>query len=144
MKNGWINSIRNKIHRDIKPDNILISYPDSENPYPTAKLADFNVMKNLDMTMAKTQQGTPLYMAPEVATGEGYSETVDIYSLCATFYYIFKTHGPYFDSTVKSSIELHNRKMDYKNYKPLTKDECSARMDRTWRMSTERTSLNSM
>jgi serine/threonine protein kinase len=51
-------------------------------------------------------------MAPEVAMGDGYSEKVDIYSLCATFYYLFKAHGPYFDQTVKSSIDLHHRKMD--------------------------------
>lgn len=134
---------RKKIHRDIKPENILISFTDDDNPFPVAKLADFNVMKNLDMTMATTQKGTPLYMAPEVAMGEGYTENVDIYSLCATFYYLFKAHGPYFDSTVKSSIDLHNRKMDFKNYKSLTKMECSAKMDRTWRMSMDRFSINS-
>jgi hypothetical protein len=82
-------------------------------------------------------------MAPEVAMGDGYSEKVDIYSLCATFYYLFKTHGPYFDSTVKSSIDLHNRKMDFKNYKSLTKEECCAKMDRTWRLSMDRLSINS-
>lgn len=134
---------RKKIHRDIKPDNILISYDETKDKYPIAKIADFNVMKNIDMTVAKTQKGTPLYMAPEVSMGDGYSEKVDIYSLCATFYYVFKTHGPYFDSTVKSSIDLHFRKMNHKNYKILTKEECCAKMDRAWRQSQDRLSLNS-
>lgn len=89
-----------------------------------AKLADFNVMKNIESSLARTQKGTPLYMAPEVAYGEKYSEKVDIWSLCATFYYIFKSHGPYYNNSVKSSVELMIRKKDVKNYEKLSEFYC--------------------
>lgn len=82
-------------------------------------------MKNLESSLAKTQKGTPLYMAPEVAYGEKYSEKVDIWSLCATFYYLFKSHGPYYNNTVKSSVELMIRKKDVKNYEKLSEFYCS-------------------
>ncbi|MFN2604593.1 MAG: serine/threonine-protein kinase, partial [Gemmatimonadaceae bacterium] len=52
------------IHRDIKPDNILIAADG------TPKLADFGLTKDLtavagDMTMAGHLLGTPNYMSPE-------------------------------------------------------------------------------
>lgn len=89
-----------------------------------AKIADFNVMKNLESSLARTQKGTPLYMAPEVAYGEKYSEKVDIWSLCATFYYVFKSHGPYYNNKVKSSVELMIRKKDLNNYENLSEFYC--------------------
>lgn len=82
-------------------------------------------MKNVESSLARTQKGTPLYMAPEVAYGEKYSEKVDIWSLCATFYYIFKSHGPYYKNTVKSSVELMMRKKDIKNYEALSEFYCA-------------------
>lgn len=110
---------RKKIHRDIKPDNILISFEGD------AKLADFNVMKDIERTLASTEKGSPLYMAPEVATGdEKYSTQADIWSLCATFYHVFKGIGPYNDRTVRSSVQLALRKKDINNYKQLTEIEC--------------------
>jgi hypothetical protein len=89
-----------------------------------AKLADFNVMKNVEATLARTQKGTPLFMAPEVAYGERYSEKVDIWSLCASFYYIFKSHGPFYTHNVKSSVELMIRKKNIDHYEKLNERYC--------------------
>lgn len=105
------------MHRDIKPENILID----EDGH--AKLADFGIMKSIEKTLAKTQGGSPYYMAPEVALGKGYSCSVDIWSLCATFYHVFKGIPPYFNSSVKSEYQLILRKRDPANYDPLTIEE---------------------
>lgn len=69
------------IHRDIKPDNVF------RNPYGSYKLGDFGIAKQLDVTRSVySQKGTSMYMAPEVAKGEHYNKSVDIYSLGIMLY----------------------------------------------------------
>ncbi|ELP86125.1 protein serine/threonine kinase, putative [Entamoeba invadens IP1] len=72
------------LHRDIKPDNVLIfslNYTEKIN----AKLTDFGSSRNVNqmisnMTFTKGI-GTPVYMAPEVLNKEKYTESADMYSL---------------------------------------------------------------
>lgn len=65
------------IHRDIKPDNILLH---SLHPLHI-KLADFSLSKaSNDLT---THCGTPTYLAPENYTEKSYTPAVDIWSLGA-------------------------------------------------------------
>lgn len=70
---------RNFLHRDIKPDNILLD----ENG--KAVLADFGVTKVLEQTRFTTQTGgligTPAYIAPEIWQGEPASSASDLYAL---------------------------------------------------------------
>ena len=59
------------IHRDLKTENCLVT------DYVSAKIADFGTSRAKgedDVTM--TSIGTPLYVAPEVVTGEFYDEKV--------------------------------------------------------------------
>ena len=81
-------------------------------------------MKDIEKTLAKTEKGSPLYMAPEVSHGMKYSGKADVWSLCATFYKIYKGKGPYFDKSVRSSFALAQRKQDPKNYLPLSQNDC--------------------
>lgn len=75
------------IHRDIKPDNVF------RNPYGSYKLGDFGIAKQLDVTRSVySQKGTSMYMAPEVAKGEHYNKSVDIYSLGIMLYKLLN-HG---------------------------------------------------
>lgn len=59
-------------HRDLKPENVmLVASPGNVSGY-TAKLLDFGMARlgDLRRTAAGQQLGTPLYMAPEQATGD--------------------------------------------------------------------------
>lgn len=65
------------MHRDIKPDNILV------NKSGEVKITDFGISKSLEETeeMCKTFVGTMNYMSPERMAGEKYSYASDIWSL---------------------------------------------------------------
>ena len=75
---------RSILHRDIKPENVFLT-----DGGEVAKLGDFGLAtatEDLDASSAKTQVGTPDYMAPEVLEGRTYSAPADIFSLGATVY----------------------------------------------------------
>lgn len=86
------------IHRDIKPDNILLS-ASSKN----CRLADFGLAKVLDNKedMAVTEVGTTYYISPEIVASKPYSYPTDIWSLGCVMYELFTLKLPFYgDSTV--------------------------------------------
>ncbi|KAF3989505.1 hypothetical protein FT663_01749 [Candidozyma haemuli var. vulneris] len=84
------------IHRDIKPDNILML-----NSGKTIKLGDFGLAKMLTSQndFAKTYVGTPYYMSPEVLMDNPYSPVCDIWSLGCVLYELCNLHPPFRAST---------------------------------------------
>jgi len=69
-------------HRDIKPANVFI------DKYQLFKLGDFGLARILssDTQLAKTNVGTPYYMAPEQVNELPYNEKCDIWSMgCLLF-----------------------------------------------------------
>ena len=70
------------VHRDIKPDNILIAKGG------LIKLTDFGLAKVEDSRMTRTGvvMGTPSYMAPEQVLGKDADARSDIYSMGLVIY----------------------------------------------------------
>ncbi|KAL7717799.1 Protein kinase domain containing protein [Entamoeba marina] len=86
------------LHRDIKPDNLLVTSLE-ENVPVNAKLTDFGSSRNINILMNnKTFTkgiGSPAYMAPEVLKRSKYQATADIFSFAITMYETFDWQGAY-------------------------------------------------
>lgn len=91
------------IHRDIKPQNILIQEP------LTVKICDFGFSQTFKehISMFKTVCGTPLYMSPEIINMQPYTFKSEIWSIGILFYNIFFGCHPY--GNPESMVDYRNR-----------------------------------
>ncbi|WP_166831543.1 protein kinase domain-containing protein [Thalassoroseus pseudoceratinae] len=82
------------LHRDLKPDNVLI-----EDDTGRALVADFGLAKLAEergMTLTGVGIGTPQYMSPEQAEdAAGVTVASDVYSLGATLYHLLAGQPPF-------------------------------------------------
>ena len=75
-------------HRDIKPDNIMLSKNSSGETI--TKLSDFGLARTMDTTIFTNHAaGSPAYMSPQALNNEPYSIEDDIYSLGITVTELF-------------------------------------------------------
>lgn len=97
------------IHRDIKPGNIVLS----SRPAPPGeldalpKLVDFGVAAGSDIRITRNGDvvGTPAYMAPEQARGDGPIDVrSDIYSLGATLFELIAGRPPHVGPTAIATL----------------------------------------
>ena len=89
---------KNLIHRDIKPQNLVIE------PDGTLKIVDFGLAAEAEGAFAGGRLGTPHYMAPEICRGEMASPSSDIYALGITLFHALVGHPPYYGRTTTEEI----------------------------------------
>ena len=89
------------IHRDIKPQNILIDKH-------TVKISDFGFAKSMgtDEDLHSTFCGSPLYMSPEVLKRQSYSMRSDLWSLGVLLYELMVKEHPYMVQNAQQLMEL--------------------------------------
>ena len=85
-------------HRDIKPENILI------NDKNEIKIIDFGFAKIVSSNHKNLsgQDGTIVYMAPEVLSGNPYNEKCDIWSIGFMFYILLAFDMPFLNDTLRA------------------------------------------
>lgn len=121
---------RGIIHRDIKPDNILMSQDG------TPKLTDLGIALLDETDSAQSGPrvlGTPHYMSPEQASGKNITPATDIYSLGATFFHVF-ARQPLFDAADPQQIMIkHVRETPRKlaDVNPQVPADLAAIIDKT-------------
>ncbi|MDA1015281.1 MAG: protein kinase [Planctomycetota bacterium] len=119
------------VHRDLKPENVLLcdpsrggsdsgsrvgtvldSDPGQSTPakVPVVKITDFGLARNLDsnsdLTKSGILMGTPAFMAPEQASGDGRhaGPPADLYSLGAILYYMLTGEPPFAANDVMVAV----------------------------------------
>ena len=103
---------RGVIHRDIKPDNVLLSGG-------AAVVTDFGIAKAISasrtgggdsatLTQLGTSLGTPAYMAPEQVAGDpGLDQRVDLYALGCMAFELLTGQQPFGDRAPQKVLAAH-------------------------------------
>jgi serine/threonine protein kinase/tetratricopeptide (TPR) repeat protein len=107
---------RNVVHRDIKPDNVLLTSG-------VATVTDFGIARALEramtvrgtapaapphLTQLGTALGTPAYMAPEQASGDpALDERADFYALGSMAYELLSGRTPFHGRSAMQTLAAH-------------------------------------
>eukprot|EP01083_Nonionella_stella_P000595 1681_1 len=90
------------IHRDMKPQNILITSDGS------VKLCDFGFARSMsyNTVVLHSIKGTPLYMSPELVQERPYNHTSDLWSLGAILYELYVGQPPFYTNSIYTLIHM--------------------------------------
>jgi serine/threonine protein kinase len=110
---------RHMVHRDIKPDNLLLQRlapPDQPDASEIAeryqlKISDFGLARLIDesgdLTATGMVMGTPTYMSPEQCQGADLDGRSDLYSLGVVLYEVATGSPPFRARTLSEAVFKH-------------------------------------
>ena len=98
------------LHRDLKPDNVLIS---EKQLY----LLDFGLALN-EQIKDETMSGTPLYMAPELLAGDFFSPAADLYAVGVIFFQQLTGRHPFAPLDFRFVDRVINDEPDWQGVAP--------------------------
>ncbi|MBI5928718.1 MAG: protein kinase [Chloroflexi bacterium] len=102
------------VHRDIKPDNVLLKVSTSSGIGDTnfnALLTDFGLVKMAENAILQTQGNHPMgtlpYMSPEQIKGDEVDGRTDLYALGVMMYELIVGKLPFMPSNILEAAEMH-------------------------------------
>ncbi|HUS30539.1 MAG TPA: serine/threonine-protein kinase [Kofleriaceae bacterium] len=99
------------IHRDLKPDNVFLVHVEGADSQ--VKLLDFGIAKLVggDVPLQRTRtgnvMGTPAYISPEQARGQGVDHRTDIYAFGAVAFEMLTGRWPFPATNAADMIAKH-------------------------------------
>jgi serine/threonine protein kinase len=107
----------NIFHRDLKPENIFLTFEEDATLIP--KLGDFGLAKRLTRKdeLSYSRTGSPMYLAPEIWSGEGYTSKSDIYSCGIVLYEMITGNPPFY--RCRNALQLRRLVL----YKGITEND---------------------
>ncbi|MCW8129491.1 MAG: serine/threonine protein kinase [Planctomycetota bacterium] len=115
------------IHRDVKPDNILVPWAkDGKTPaFAESKLADLGLARREDsgasLTASNEPMGTPGYMSPEQATdARSARKPADVFSMGAALYALLAGQAPFKADTPMNAMlmAIHRAPVPLRHMRP--------------------------
>eukprot|EP00270_Netrium_digitus_P004337 TRINITY_DN1538_c0_g1_i4.p1 TRINITY_DN1538_c0_g1~~TRINITY_DN1538_c0_g1_i4.p1 ORF type:complete len:458 (+),score=25.06 TRINITY_DN1538_c0_g1_i4:125-1498(+) len=125
---------RGVVHRDVKPENILITHFSPSGPQgrsePQIKLADFGFAALVNAGDSTSGFfGSPLYMAPEIIQHISYGPSVDVWSVGVILFTALCGFMPFYgsDSEVFAQVLQGDSHLDFQSspwdiISPMAKD----------------------
>lgn len=106
---------RKVVHRDMKPDNVMLVPDPDVHSGERVKILDFGISKIADSlgaepvrTRSDLLMGTPTYMAPEQCRGAKHvTDKSDVYSLGIILYQMLAGRPPFVGESVGELIAMH-------------------------------------
>ncbi|XP_014088880.1 serine/threonine-protein kinase/endoribonuclease IRE1 [Bactrocera oleae] len=119
----------NIVHRDIKPQNVLLSLPDVSGTV-RVMISDFGLCKKLNFGKTSFSRrsgvtGTDGWIAPEMMRGQRTTTAVDIFSLGCVYYYVLSTGQHAFGDALKRQHNILTHEYNLFKLKVDTDDEAN-------------------